>query len=134
MPTLNVYPQFADDVEAGIKLTSIRKETDLKVGDTFVLKCDGRQLGFGTVWAIEPIEIGPPTKQSGLKGFRYKGLDLLVTFPDQCQTGSRCWLMLMELRALVAVEGFNFVEDFLEFIQNHYGLPFKGVIVKWRLK
>lgn len=111
MPALNFKPCFADAVEAGTKLQTIRRETDLKVGEIVLLVSAPRVLASGVVESVEAIRISVNDIRVGLEGLCPK---------EQIYFSRK--------------DGFYLLENFFQFFADQYGLPFEGVLIKWRLK
>jgi len=125
MPAYNFKSQFARMVESGKKTQTIRKvrkyptKSNTPIFLWFGLRTKyARRLGVGIILSVEPITIYDHyyfrigTGSSSLK-FR----------TDMGDAG----LMLAK------ADGFKSWEKLVEFFESHYGLPFEGEIIKWRL-
>lgn len=117
MPAINFKKEFAPAVEAGTKLQTIRqaRKRPIKVGDTVYLytgmRTSGcRKLGEGTVESVEKVYI-----------------------IDRFNIVMGCE-HIKDSHAFALADGFKNEEDFYAFFQDHYGLPFEGMLIKWRLK
>ena len=116
MPAINFQPRFADLVESGKKLQTIRKTNRFKIGDTVTLytgqrtkQC--RALGEGVIYGVQPIKLLPNLR-----------IDI-----------SGCTLTLREADALAQADGFMCKADMLEWFKKMHGLPFDGWLIRWRL-
>lgn len=131
MVALNFKSQFADDVEDGHKLRSIRAPRkdgrDPKKGDKLQLYTGMRQKGcrkLGDVecWRVRPVEIDAtgitldgrrlycgdaPAYQGGIDPEHYDG-------------------------DFARADGFGGFTDMLEFFETQHSLPFKGLLIEWR--
>ena len=119
MPAYNFKRRFAKMVESGQKTQTIRKirKYPTKPGQIAYLNTgmrtkNFRRLGFGTILDVNDIKI-VNDRRVVIDG---------VVFTDQ------------ELfYALAKADGFSSWDAFVWFFETHYGLPFKGEIIKWRL-
>ena len=116
------FDVFIDKILSGEKRQTIRKTKEkwenVKVGDKLTLYTglhtkDCCKLGEAEVESIENIDI-------------YIGF-----------IGSDVWLNGDNINEdvcekLARADGFNGVRDFLEFFHDHYGVYFKGKIIKWK--
>ena len=121
MPALNFKRQFAQLVESGEKLQSIRAlrkdGKDPKPGDTLYLytgmrtkQC--RKLGEGTCYFTEDIYIAE---------------DYRVFLND------RGPYALNTVMGIASSDGFKTVADFFDFFKQTHCLSFYGKIIKWEL-
>lgn len=136
MPAYNFQKQFADLVESGQKLQTIRKSRKrAKVGDTAYLytgqrtdQC--RKLGHGIITDIYPIEIGflshgdssDPGDPYALIVFMEDGKLITDLFVDG------------GLDDLAKLDGFTSGAEMIEWFDKLYGLPFTGFLHQWVLK
>jgi len=117
MPAYNFKAQFADDVENGRKRQTIRpkRKRKTKPGETLFLytgmrtkKC--RKLCEVVCESVTPIKI-------------YSGLRIRV---------GNGWLSsIAGVGDLALSDGFKNVNEFYEFFEKQYGLPFEGELIKW---
>lgn len=116
------FTVFIDKILSGEKRQTIRKAgkkwDKVKVGDKLTLytglrtkQC--RKLGEAEVESIEDIEIkiGVFYSEAWLNGDSIN--------EDVC-------------KKLAQADGFNSAWDFLEFFHDHYGVNFKGKIIRWK--
>lgn len=122
MPALSFKKQFAAKVESGEKRQTIRAmrkdHRDVAPGQTLHLYTGMRtkacrKLGEATCTTSEPIGIGTD------------GMVLLG-----CDEGIRK-LTGPEVEDLARADGFDRVDDFLNFFQTTHGLPFYGMLIQW---
>ena len=115
MPALNFSERFAAAVESGEKCQTIRKQrkNPIKVGDPLYLytgmrtkQC--RKLKETKCTGVYPVLIV------------YGGLMLCRSF---CSTGY--------MKEIVRRDGFDNPDEFFEWFKDHYGLPFRGVLIRW---
>lgn len=117
MPSLNFMEQFADDVESGQKLQSIRATNRFKVGDTVYLYTGMRQkgcrkLGEGIVTEVYPIKIESDTFGiCNRKRFQF----------GKCAK-----------RSFAKKDGFTNWAAMRDWFSKTHGLPFRGWLIKWR--
>ena len=119
MPAYNFKPQFAPMVESGRKTQTIRKvrKYPTKPGQIAYLNTGMRtkhfrRLGFGMILDVNDFKI--------VNDWGFVIDDVVFTDPEA-------------LRLMASCDGFNSWESFVKFFKNHYGLPFDGEIIKWRL-
>ena len=115
MPAINFKKQFADLVESGEKRQTIRLvwKYPIKSGDTLYLKIgmrtkQCRKLGEAICKSVQPIKINPCS----------------VILNEKNISGNA-------ISELAKADGFKRYRDFFEFFEKQYGLPFKGVLIKW---
>lgn len=120
MPALNFKEQFAQAVESGAKTQTIRKPRKIKAGDTVQLftgqrtkQC--RRLGTGIVKCISKIDI------------ELVGCERVIYIND-------VRLHPVHYHDFAKKDGFSFYDDFFAFFDEHYGLPFEGILIKWELQ
>lgn len=123
MPAYNFQARFAPLVESGAKTQTIR-ETDrgAKPGGAAYLYTGQRtpacrKLGEGTITAVTPIEIT-----------RHACGEPVVIL------NAREWIVHGDLEKFAVADGFGSVDEFMEFFQGHYGLPFRGFLHEWVIK
>lgn len=122
MPAFNFMKQFADDVESGKKLQTIRavrkdKRLPCDVGDDITLytgqRTKGcRKLGIGKCTGVTPILI--------LNGKH--GPELFIA----------CAMILNE-DDFAEADGFDNSVEFYKFFEDTHGLPFRGWLIEWEL-
>lgn len=115
------FSVFIDKILDGSKRQTIRRErkNPIKVGDKLQLftglrtkKC--KKLGTAIVAEINYINIWQD---------EYWGVQVGVNDDN---------LLYDEVEVLRKADGFDNQKDFFSFFENHYGLPFEGVIIKWK--
>ena len=115
MPAYNFKREFAPAVESGQKRQTIRKKRKrpTRVGETLYLytgmRTKGcRKLKETTCTASEPI---------------YIDINHIFVGEHELNRGEEI--------QLAKDDGFDSHAAFMQFFENHYGLPFKGVLIKW---
>ena len=124
MPSVKFQPQFVPLVESGQKTQTIRpvRKRPIKVGDRLLLdawkgqpyRSTVRRLGVGIVESVRPIEIG------------------VGRFGDEIEVAGQR-LDTHERAALSRADGFGCATELLDWFQKTHGLPFAGVVIRWRL-
>lgn len=118
METLNFSEQFAQAVEAGIKLQTIRRsEKGLRAGDKIKLCTESRTLGVGVIQSVRKI----------------------ILFGDFCSIceNHRTFVDLSDMVA--RADGFATYKELTEWVRNSYKIvdldenPFDGFIHAWTL-
>jgi len=119
MPPLNFYPQFADQVESGQKLQSIRKIGGIpwKVGDkahlfTGLRTKACRKLGVGVVADIVRVAIAEH-----------------VLWVDQ-----DFFTQWRSFDKFAQADGFSHWNEMTDWFREIHGLPFHGVLIRWELE
>lgn len=118
MVAYNFQKRFAPAVESGQKTQTIRalgKRRHARPGDTLQLytgmrSTSCRKLREATCDGADPV---------------------LLTEGDWFLGGPT--LTPAERVALARADGFESVTDFLDFFRDAHGLPFRGVLIRWRL-
>ena len=118
MTALNFKEEFAGAVERAEKTQTIRRvrKTPIKVGDTLQLFADNgfssfRHIGWGVVRSVEKIKI----RRAG------------VHIPPQS-------LSEMNLNGFAKADGFKDWPEMRDWFEGQYGLPFEGVLIRWKLE
>lgn len=115
MPAYNFKREFAGKIEAGTKRHTIRKERKYPTKQ-------GQELSLYT---------GMRTKNCRL----LRRSPCLAVLPVQIHRTSAIVDGVMicdeELATLAHDDGFESSESFIEFFRKQYGLPFRGVLIKW---
>ncbi len=128
MPAYNFQNRFAEMIERGEKLQTIRKtDKGAKLGDKAYLytgqrtkKC--RPLGMGIIHGVMPVIISINTTKAGFVYFpSFPG-----EFFETLLSGNR-------LDEFAKRDGFNDQQEFVQFFKHHYGLPFEGYLHTWKL-
>ena len=108
-------------VESGQKTQTIRKvrKHPTKPGQIAYLNTgmrtkNFRRLGIGMIESVTPFK---------LRSERHFKVGDQFYYPEHFGNG----------RKLAKKDGFKDWESFVEFFKTHYGLPFEGEIIKWRL-
>lgn len=116
MPAYNFKEKFADPVEKGDKNQTIRprRKRPTVEGDTLYLytgmrtkKC--RLLRQVTCKSVQPIAIHS---------------SLLVMVDTEM-------VSIAAISDMAKADGFPSTSEFVSFFEQHYGLPFYGVLIKW---
>ena len=109
MVAFNFKPEFTDKILSGVKRSTIRTTKRCKVGDIMQLytgqrtkKC--RKLKDAICTGVHPVTIDEHQR-------------LHVDIEDAGYLWQR--------------EGFDSPDDFIDFFEDHYGLPFTGYLHKW---
>lgn len=117
MVALNFHKQFANDVEAGRKVNSIRKTKRCKPGDILQLYTGQRtkycrKLCEGICVDVVPVDITPEVLYVGQKKIiNQNGKD---KFAEKV--------------------GFGSYDEACDFYEDYHGLPFSGYLHTWQLK
>lgn len=119
--------QFAPLVEAGTKRQTVRPIPDLrpKVGDTIdcrewtgtPYRSPQRRLVSGEITAVEDCQISEAGVMIGKFSQSYE----IMEQPG----GNR--------ERFAQADGFKSFEDLRDWFQREHGLPFEGILIKWRV-
>ena len=113
------FTVFIDKILSGEKRQTIRKAggkwENVKVGDKLTLYTglrtkECRKLGEAEVESIE---------------------DIIITKNESVIVNAHYWSFEL-IYELAKKDGFERVEDFYKFFNEHYGNNFKGKIIKWK--
>jgi hypothetical protein len=127
VPALSFSPQFAALVESGEKRQTIRapRKRPIRVGERVYLytgmrtkKC--RKLGEGIVESVELIRLDRRGSSVGHE----------APHPTR---GPGIWLTQRAEHRLAVADGFFGREAMLDWFDETRGLPFEGVLIRWRL-
>ena len=117
MPALNFKSDFVGAIQRGEKRQTIRKirNRPIQLGDTLYLYTGMRtehcqKIGKAVCESVQSIEIHNDTMS-------LDGADMLG------------W----EQSQMARADGFRDVDGFRGFFERHYGLPFTGVVIRFRL-
>ena len=122
MVALNFQERFGDDVESGRKPHTVRlvRKHPIKVGDKLQLyvgmrtkRC--RKLADAVCVKIEPIYVN-----------RANDGRLLVKISDQ-------YLSIIDQDSFAVRDGFYDMRGMVTWLDKTHGLPFRGVVIHWRL-
>ena len=123
MPAFNFKPQFADDVESGKKLQTIRAvrkdgRGPCKVGDTITLYTGMRtkacrKLGFAKCTDITAVSIHE--------------------YPEGTPQLFIAGVMILNEDDFAKDDGFENSAEFYKFFEETHGLPFRGWLIEWEL-
>ena len=126
MVALNFQPQFADDVESGVKCQTIRRAARCKPGDILQLytgqrTAGCRKLGEGVCKRVTPVRICDT--EMLLDGRRIyagnAGRDDIEDFDND----------------FAKLDGFDSFMDMADWFRTRYGsLPFDGFVIQWEPK
>ena len=135
MAMLNFSTRFASDVEAGIKRQTIRKrwKRPIRVGRRLILATGartkqyrrlsgpGKPVQWPVAKAVIRIKIEKWTYIAGMSGEQ----TLHRIEVDHRVLGSRQSL------ELARNDGFASIKEFIDWFEHLYGLPFRGVMIRW---
>lgn len=125
------FTVFIDKILSGEKRQTIRKAggkwENVKTGDKLTLYTglrtkECRKLGEAEVEGVYYIEI----LQQDIKDV------YSIKYEDNSNSSAWYKLTKQELQKLAKADGFENVDDFFNFLKNHYGDKFKGKIIKWK--
>jgi len=115
MPALNFNERFAKDIQSGQKAMTIRKVRKRPIlhGDRLFLWTGqrtkhARKLAETTCTAVRDIEINEHDVRVNARR-----------------------LTLADVETIARDDGFTSIADFVEWFDKRYGLPFKGVLIRW---
>ena len=116
MPAYNFKKQFADAVESGQKRQTIRLERSRPTvpGDTLYLYTGMRTRSCRKLMETACVDVQDVSIYSS-GGVRVGGQRL-----DDGQANE-----------FAKSDGFASRDEFLDFFREHYGLPYRGVVIKW---
>lgn len=118
MPQLNFYRRFADDVESGKKLQSIRTR-GFPIGAPVYLFTGLRttackRLGLGTVTKVREVVID------------YRNYVPVIKI-DGVTLSSK------SMEEFARKDGFPGLDEFIDFFGDHYELPLRAFVTEWAL-
>jgi hypothetical protein len=116
MPAINFKAEFVPLIQTGKKTQTIRKLLNIRIGQFVHLYTGQRtkkciKIAVGIVTSIKPITIHEDSE------IEVGGMYLSHKFAEDFSIN----------------DGFNCLDDFIDFFKNHYGLPFNGILISWRL-
>lgn len=124
MPAMNFSAQFAEAVESGRKTQSIRapRKVPIRVGDWLALyigqrRLECRKLGEAVVEAVLRVRISS----------RGVGDPFPRVWVGSIQLGDH------DLEAFAREDGFDGSKALGQWFAKTHGLPFEGVLIRWRL-
>ena len=120
MPALNFSEQFADTVASGAKRQTIRACAHCLPGDTASLR-----RWAGAPYRSPHVLIGEATCSEVVPVvFRdgVFGIDVVVDGEVLTQR---------ETQRFARDDGFQTIDEMLDFFRQHHGLPFRGDLVTW---
>ncbi len=111
-------PRFAPLVRSGAKLQTIRpkRKREIKPGDTLSLR----------EWAGKPYR----SKQRVLAGAACISSQRIIIK----ETGVQIEMGIADQFGLAKSDGFDDFGEMLNWFAETHGLPFSGILIKWRLK
>ena len=124
MPLLGFQARFANAVESGEKQQTIRAyrkdKRDPKVGDRLFLytglrQKGARKLGEGIVTSAEAVMLAPTFSRAN------------------CWTVGGNALTRAERREMAHRDGFTDATEMRAWFEKAHGLPFEGLLIRWRL-
>ena len=123
---INFSPQFATLVRSGAKTQTIRpvRKQPIKPGDTLRLYTGLRTKKCTFLREVICAEVMP---------CRIDEDDIIVFYVGEWGQNVIEILGKRDIRKLVVADGFATHKDFVAWFCSHYGLPFDGVVIKWRL-
>ncbi len=115
MPALNFKKHFAEKILKGFKKQTIRlpRKRPIRVGDKLYLYTGMRTKQCELIATTECIEV----RKIELRRAKAKLGGRIITYHDAFNLAVR--------------DGFTGYHDMLDFFEEHYGLPFKGRLIKW---
>ena len=148
MPSLNFKKEFVDLITSGKKRQTIRpkRKNPIKVGDKLYLFTGQRTskcrylFGDNLEQIISNSEfVRFDTFKTPEHSFVFKPYvicisvqDIIIHYGDGIRLEKNGITMsFQEEEILAKKDGFECRDDFINFFKNHYGLPFKGVLIKW---
>ena len=135
MPALNFQARFAPLVESGAKTQTIRKRRkdgrDPKPGDRLVLYTGMRtkacrKLGDGIVTSADPITISRLRPHSMPYWEVYRGEEQGYWGADRCERPQDAD------RRFARRDGFRSWSEMYAWFEATHGLPFEGLLIRWR--
>ncbi|MEM1043512.1 MAG: hypothetical protein AAGI91_12895 [Bacteroidota bacterium] len=127
MPQFNFHRQFAADVEAGTKRQTVRarRKHTPRVGQvahcfTGLRTTSSRLLGRFPITGVRPIFI-----------FVCGTILLGETGAEKVLEGTVEELSADAADSFARLDGFETAAEFVEWIREHHGLPFKGHVTVW---
>jgi uncharacterized protein YqfB (UPF0267 family) len=119
MPAINFQPQFVDLIRKGEKKQTIRRKRkiQIKAGDKLFLYTGMRTKNCQKIIeadckSVQEVKID----SAGIKSKWYPNMDAyMIHSPD----------------FFAKQDGFNNWEEMRDWFDNRYGLPFRGVVIKW---
>ncbi len=119
MPALNFSKQFADAVESGEKLQTIRKrrKRPIKAGDTLYLY-KGMRNNSGKKATLLRKVVCTRTEDITIEDYT-----IVIRGIGELNHTARI--------ILARRDGFGLVGDFRAWFRDHYGLPFHGQLIVW---
>ncbi len=115
MPALNFSAQFADAVASGEKTQTIRKhrKVPIKAGDTLYLFTGQRTKRIQRLGTVVCRSVR----------------NIAITETAIWVNGEYC--SYEERHRFANLDGFTDEDDFRAWFRDHYGLPFRGVLIVW---
>ena len=119
MPAYNFKPEFADKIRYGTKRLTIRKK---------------RKRGNPNPGDVLYLYTGMRTKScTKLLEAKCTKVNNILISDDYDIYLDEIELNFFDAWKLALRDGFKVQEDFFLFFKNHYGLPFKGLLIKWNV-
>ncbi len=115
MPAINFSPQFADAVAKGIKRQTIRalRKRPIRIGDYLALYTGQRTARCRRLLDTCCKRVAP----------------IVIEEFNVILDGKKLWEH--EMRELARQDGFEIWDEFVAWFEDHYGLPFEGVVIYW---
>lgn len=118
MDKLHFYPRFVESVATGAKTKSIRSKA-LPVGAKVQLiggmeSCGGNPIGAAIITRVRPVVI-----------------QMIAGAPFVILDG-----VAMDTEAMIRIaqeDGFRSLDDFVDFFESNWGLPYRGYLNEWRV-
>jgi hypothetical protein len=118
MPALNFYPRFADQVASGQKRQSIRQRQFHRGAPLYLYigmrTKNAKRIAVATVTTSRAIVIDYVRYEPSIS---INGIDLSAK----------------EMEHFARADGFNGLDDFMDFFSENYEMPFEGFVVEWDL-
>jgi len=115
MSLINFDKRFAEAVANGMKQQTIRKrrKRPIEAGDrlyfyTGLRTKEAKKIGEGVCSRVSNITIDWQSIRLG-----------------------KCYLTQQQRDGVIWADGFTYLFQFVDWFQQHYGLPFEGVLIEW---
>lgn len=129
MAGLNFKKEFAGAVEIGAKTQTIRRvrKTPIKVGDTLQLYTgqrtkECRKIGVGVVREVSTVRLSA----DGVEDYVTPIWQLMMLPPEETRH--------LTEEEFAKADGFKDWPEMRDWFEGQYGLPFEGVLIRWKLE
>lgn len=118
MDKLHFYPRFVDSVATGAKTRSIRNKA-LTVGGKVQLiggmeSCGATRIGTAIITRVRPVVI------EMIGGVPFVILDGVAMDTEA-------------MSRMAHEDGFRSLDEFVDFFESNWGLPYRGYLNEWRI-